>query len=151
MTAPNPQKQAPPTVDQLLNLVARAEQKALTPAEGDRLRAGLQILADQYPGDIDGAVLVDGMDLAEIRRKYSNLQRAAWRWKHKAQTTTRPTGAPSQPTTSPPPAAQLSTEQAAQDALRRVITLAQRWSHIPAKRTAAAAVLATIKNRDQSA
>jgi len=147
MTAPNPQTQAPPTVDQLLNLVARAEQKALTPAEGDRLRAGLQILADQYPGDIDSAVLVDGMDLAEIRRKYSNLQRTAWRWKHKAQTTTpRPTGGPSQPATPVAPA-----EQVAQDALRRVITLAQRWSHIPAKRTAAAAVLATIKNRDRSA
>ncbi|MBP5896364.1 hypothetical protein [Streptomyces scabiei] len=130
-----------PSLDQLFNLVARAERKGgLNADEGTRLRTGLRHLAEQYPGDIDATDPADDADIAELRRKYKNLRKTAWRWKRSA--TALRTNAPTQP---PPPA---PVDEHARDALHRVTALAQRWTHIPAKRQAGASVLAAITNRD---
>lgn len=138
MTAPNPQ--APPTPDQLLNLVARAEHKGgLTSAEAARLRQGLRLLSHPSNNDGDDEIAelrrMYNADIADLRRRYDNARKNVWRWKNRAT-------AADTTTTEPP------VDDEARAALHRVTALVQRWTHIPAKRAAAAAVLATIQNRD---
>jgi hypothetical protein len=126
-----PRTAPPPTLDQLFILIARAERKGgLNNAEGERLRTGLRRLARQMPDQPEEPV-----ELTELRRKYATLRKTAWNWKRRALAATDPT--------TPPPA-----DQEARDALRRVTALAQRWTYIPAKRQAAASVLAAITNKD---
>jgi hypothetical protein len=142
----------PPTLEQLLNLIDRAERKGLNAAEGDRLRVGLRFLAEDYPGDPGDVVSIDTVDLAELRRKYDNARKLAWRWRRRALVLAKsPTPEPAPPATPDPapdvPAAPPATTDD-RDALRRVTALAQRWMHIPAKRAAAASILSTITNRD---
>ncbi|MEE1838160.1 hypothetical protein [Streptomyces sp. SP17KL33] len=123
----------PPTVEQLFNLVDRAERKGgLSRAEGARLRTGLRYLADEP------------LTIADLRRRNGNLRSALGYWKQRA---TAPSANTSGPTPTPAPAA-APVDDAARDALRRVTALAQRWIHIPAKRQAGASVLAAITNRD---
>ncbi|MEU2426959.1 hypothetical protein ABZ619_39105 [Streptomyces sp. NPDC007851] len=143
----------PPTLDQMLNLIERAERKAgLTTIEAQRLRDGLRQLTST------------ALEATELRQRNFNLSRSVETWKGKATAATTaeaalvkllPAPAPAAP--APPPSAPPPepvdepplTDDAA--AIRRVTTLAQRWAYIPAKRAAAAAILAAIKNRDRSA
>jgi hypothetical protein len=121
-------KTTEPTLDQLYNLIARAERKGgLNTAEGDRLRAGLQSL-------------VDDNDSADLRRKYANALRLASDWKRRAQANPGTQANPGAPTS--------PGDQDARDAVRRVTALAQRWLHIPAKRQAATSVFDAITNKD---
>jgi hypothetical protein len=143
-----PATTTPPTLDQLLNLVDRAERKGLNTAEGDRLRAGLRFLTEHYPGDIGDVVSIDTMDLAQLRRKYKNARKLAWAWRRRALVLAKTPA-----TASAPPATALEAAPAAptsddRDALRRVTALAQRWMHIPAKRGAAVSIITAITNRD---
>ncbi|MFI5814913.1 hypothetical protein ACIA7S_28640 [Streptomyces sp. NPDC051643] len=126
---------APPTVEQLLNLVDRAELKGLNNAEATRLRTGLRILAGRYEDTAD-VVLMDGNDLAKLRQKYSTLRKSEWVWRRRARI------AEEQSTSTAP----VDSEDRA--ALQRVTALARRWTHIPAKRQAATAILTTIRNED---
>lgn len=111
----------PPTLDQLLNLVERAERKGgLTPAEGARLRAGLAGSSRRFglvPDDYD-----------KLRRRNAALTTSVTAWKKKAQTAAADTDA--------------------RGTVHRVAALAQRWSHIPAKRQAAQALLSALTNQD---
>ncbi|RPE39806.1 hypothetical protein EDD90_2824 [Streptomyces sp. Ag109_O5-1] len=133
-----PRTAPPPTTDQLLNLIARAERKGgLSADEGDRLRAGLLRLAHHQDDGPD-----EPIELVDLRRKYSNLRKTAWRWKRKALAVAVDPARPD----APPVPAPVDTE--ARDALRRVTALAHRWTYIPAKRQAGASVLAAITNRD---
>lgn len=126
-----------PTVEQLLILVARAERKgALDHAEGNRLRAGILHLAGQHFCD-PGQTAKD----AALRRKYDNARKNAWRWKQNA---TRARTADASPSVTEP------VDDRSRDALRRVVELATRWTHIPAKRQAGASVLAAIRNDDSA-
>ncbi|MHB9861911.1 hypothetical protein [Streptomyces sp. YIM S03343] len=129
-----PNTTPPPTLAQLLNLVDRAERKGgLNVAEGTRLRVGLHALAEQH-GPVAGVVVIDSSDLTRLRRKYNNLRKRVHASRRKDHAVgTEPT---------PPPDAE------AHAAVQRVTTLAQRWTHIPAKRAAAASVLAAITNKD---
>lgn len=114
---------APPTLEQLFILIARAERKGgLDLAEGNRLREGIYYLASNQQGAADAAV-------KELRRKYENARKDAGRWKQRAVE-----GG--------------SGDWESREALRRVVELAKRWTHIPAKRQAGASVLAVIENRD---
>ncbi len=123
-----------PTVDQLLNLVARAERKgALDYTEGNRLRSGILHLANQHACD-RRQVVEDG----ELRRKYDNARKNAWRLKRKVAGV-KPAGSP---------AAGPGVDEESREALRRVVEMATRWTHIPAKRQAGASVLAAIRNDD---
>jgi hypothetical protein len=126
-------------------LIARAERKGgLNSDEGQRLRAGLRFLTDNDPGleDLDDPVIVDSSDLAELARRYRNMRHVAWKWKRRARALATNTPAP-QPKPTRTPA-----DDEARAALHRVTALAQRWTHIPAKRQAGAAVLAAITNKD---
>lgn len=137
----------PPTPGQLLNLVDRAEHKGgLTPAEAARLRHGLHVLTHPYDTDTlligsSDPLLGDNSDLAELRLKYNNERKTAWRWRTRAQNAIR-----SSTTTTVAPA-----DEEAHAALHRVTAIVQRWTHIPAKRAAAAVILDAIQNRDRSA
>lgn len=117
----------PPSVDQMLILVARAERKgALSDVEGNRLREGIRHLATQRVQEDREAAARENTLVIELRKKYNNARKDAWRWKQEA-------------------AAGGGGE--ARDALRRVSELARRWENIPAKRQAGASVLAAITNR----
>ncbi|NUS23374.1 MAG: hypothetical protein HOV92_04030, partial [Streptomyces sp.] len=112
-----------------------AERKGgLDHAEGERLRQGLRQLSGRAP--VLPPDTVDAADMAELRKKYDNLRKQVWRRDRRAAARPAPSG--------PDDAA----EKDARDALRRVTALAQRWSFIPAKRRAAAAILTTIRNED---
>lgn len=110
-----------PTLEQLFNLVDRAEHHGgLTAAEAHRLRVGLHNLARRRTTtDTDLAA-----DLAELRRKYHNARMVAWRAKQ------RPPDDPG--------------SQEARAAVRRATELARRWQYIPAKRRAAASLLQAL-------
>lgn len=133
----------PPTVEQLLNLADRAEHKGgLNPAEAARLRDGLRLLRGLRPADIEA-------ELVDMQRRYENQRRLKWRWKKRATT------AGYAPTTDEADEADELTEPVpdtvdttAEDAIARVTALAQRWTHIPAKRAAAIAVLNALTNRN---
>ncbi|WP_416520084.1 response regulator transcription factor [Streptomyces achromogenes] len=117
----------PPSVEQLMILVARAERKgALSDTEGNRLREGIRYLATKRIQEDRAAAERESALVAELQRKYSNARKEAWRWKRQAME--RGGGE-------------------AQDAVRRVAELARRWKSIPAKRQAGASVLAAIANR----
>ncbi|MFF8910590.1 response regulator transcription factor [Streptomyces olivaceoviridis] len=117
----------PPSVEQLMILVARAERKgALSDIEGNRLREGIRYLATKRSQEDREAAEAENILVAELRRKYSNARKEAWRWKQQAAE---------------------SGGGEAQDALRRVVELARRWKNIPAKRQAGVSVLAVIANR----
>ncbi|MGA5670025.1 hypothetical protein ACPCTG_31660 [Streptomyces pseudogriseolus] len=121
-----------PTLEQLLILVARAERKGgLDPAEGARLRAGIQYLAARQTADPSA----DVAHIDELRRKYNNARKTAWKLKRKV-------------VQSAGPGVEGPESDAARAALRRVAELAQRWTHIPAKRQAGVSVLAAIRNGD---
>lgn len=125
-----------PTVDQLLNLVARAERKgALDYTEGNRLRSGILHLAGQHACDTRQAVRN-----GELRRKYDNARKNAWRLKRQAS------GAKSGGSSV---VASHPSDEQSRDALRRVVELATRWTHVPAKRQAGVSVLAAIRNDDE--
>jgi hypothetical protein len=125
-----------PTLEQLLILVARAERKGgLDYVEGDRLRAGLLHFAGQHSCRVTEAP----RDL-ELLRKYNNARKHAWSLKKKSSV-----GQPARAATAP---ADSGSDDEARDALRRVVELAQRWTHIPAKRQAGVSVLSTIRNVD---
>jgi hypothetical protein len=144
-----PDTLAPPTYEQMLNLVDRAQRKGLNASEGDRLRTGLRFLTEQYPGDPDAFVSIETVDLAELHRKYDNARKLAWRWRRRAlvlEKAPAPEPAPGPTTTALEAAPPATTDD--RDALRRVTALAQRWMHIPAKRAAAASILSAITNRD---
>jgi hypothetical protein len=133
-----PRTPPPPTLDQLFNLVARAERKGgLNVAEGDRLREGLRRFASHRATEP-----TEPLELVDLRRKYNNLRKTAWLWKRKALAVGVTPASPD----APPAPAPADTE--ARDALLRVTALAQRWTHIPAKRQAAASILTTITNKD---
>ena len=118
----------PPSVEQLLILVARAERKgALNDIEGNRLREGIRYLATKRVQEDRAIAALENTMVVELRRKYSNARKEAWRWKQKAS--------------------ESDGSGEAQDALRRVVELARRWKNIPAKRQAGASVLAAITNR----
>ncbi|MFH8934141.1 hypothetical protein [Streptomyces griseosporeus] len=76
----------PPTLDQLLNLVARAERKGgLTFNEGTRLRAGLRHLSDQHPTGLPSEDdVTTAARLAELRTKYVTTRQLLWKWKRRA-------------------------------------------------------------------
>nr|WP_237547018.1 LuxR C-terminal-related transcriptional regulator [Streptomyces sp. SID161] len=117
----------PPSVEQLLILVARAERKgALNDIEGNRLREGIRYLATKRRQEDRETAALENTMVAELRRKYSNARKEAWRWKRQAAE---------------------AGGGDAQDAVRRVTELARRWKNIPAKRQAGASVLAAITNR----
>jgi hypothetical protein len=125
-----PRTAPPPTLDQLFILIARAERKGgLNAAEGERLRAGLHRFA--------GHRADESLEIIDLRRKHGNLRKTALNWKRKALAAE--TGADTR---------RPAIDDHARDALRRVTALAQRWTHIPAKRQAGAAVLAAITNQD---
>lgn len=118
--------QAPPTLDQLLILVARAERKGgLDYIEGDRLRDGLRRLAEAATTPAPAP----SKALTEMRRKYHNSQRVVSYWKKCARQAS-------------------GLDEEARDALVRVTELAKRWKHVPGKRQAGAAVLSVISNSD---
>lgn len=124
-----------PTLEQLLILVARAERKGgLDYAEGHRLRAGLMHFADQHAGRT-----TESSREVELRRKYNNARKAVWKLKRDAGAS-RTSGSPA--------AAPGWVDEQARDALSRVVELATRWTHIPAKRQAGVSVLSTIRNID---
>lgn len=128
-----PDPSGPPTLEQLLILIARAERKGgLDYAEGARLRAGLRHLAGQHSGDVKQDTSVE-----ELRRKYRLAYKRAWNWKQRAVAATGDGNGSSS-----------AGDEDARDALRRVVELATRWTHIPGKRQAGASVLATIRNVD---
>lgn len=120
-----------PTLEQLLILVARAERKGgLDHAEGSRLRQGLCYLAEQNHGGV-----VQDPAVVALRRKYETVRKKAWIWKRRAEAAS----GNSHP------------DEAAREAVQRVVALATRWTHIPAKRQAGASVLAAVSNRDVDA
>jgi DNA-binding CsgD family transcriptional regulator len=117
----------PPSVDQLLILVARAERKgALSDIEGNRLREGIRYLATKRVQEDRAAAALENALVMDLRRKYDNARKEAWSWKQRAGE---------------------SGSGEARDALRRVSELAKRWKNIPAKRQAGVSVLAAIANR----
>lgn len=128
---PRPFKEPPPTLDQLLILVARAERKGgLDYVEGSRMREGLRHLAARATEVLDEPSVAEDPAFTELRRKYDNARKDVWRWKRRA-------------------AQGGGADEEARDALRRVTELAKRWAHIPAKRQAGRSVLAAISNRDR--
>ncbi|MFG3287331.1 hypothetical protein ACGF3G_00715 [Streptomyces sp. NPDC048179] len=149
-----------PTLDQMQNLIERAERKGgLTVDEGDRLRAGIERLI------VNPA---ESLEVVELRRRNFNLTRSVSYWKRKAGSLAdaiTPTAviAPApepEPTPTPelPPAPEPATVPAAtpnavdtdaREALRRVIGLAHRWTYIPSKRRAAQSILTVIRNKDE--
>lgn len=128
-------KITPPTFEQMSNLIERAERKGgLSNAEGERLRAGLRRR---------GARSHESMEVTDLRQQNRLLTQSVSYWQRQAagiDTAQPPAG------TTPAPA-----DQAARDAISRVTALAQRWTHIPAKRQAATAVLNAITNKDDDA
>lgn len=117
----------PPSVEQLLILVARAERKGgLNDIEGNRLREGIRYLATKRTQEAREAEALENALVTELRRKYNNARKEAWSWKQRAAE---------------------SGGGEAQDAVRRVSELARRWMNIPAKRQAAVSVLAAIRNQ----
>jgi hypothetical protein len=147
-----------PTLDQMHNLIERAERKGgLTVAEGERLRAGLR-RATTHPNAAP--------EVEDLRRRNASLANSVKYWKRKARAldpaapaapvvdpapedapALEPAPAPV-PTPAPEPEPAPAAADDDTDALRRVIALAQRWAYIPAKRQAAASVLAVIRNKD---
>lgn len=125
----------PPTLEQLLILVARAERKGgLDCNEGNRLREGLRCLAgeDTRVGAQDGRV-------SAMHRRYESARKRAWVWKTRALAAGY--GASSSGSGEP--------DEEARAALMRVVDLATRWTHIPARRQAGVSVLAVLSNRDE--
>jgi len=130
--------QAAPTLDQLLILVARAERKGgLDYVEGDRLRDGLRRLAEAAatPAPVPASAEVrqeaaaNSEAMKELRRKYRrSQQRVSW-WKRRARQAS-------------------GLDEEAREALVRVTELAKRWTHVPGRRQAGAAVLSVISNSD---
>ena len=128
--------QAPPTLDQLLILVARAERKGgLDYVEGDRLRDGLRRLAEAATTPAPDVIEVRKETAAyseamqELRRKYRRSQQMVSYWKKCVRQAS-------------------GLDEEARDALVRVTELAKRWTHVPGKRQAGAAVLSVISNSD---
>lgn len=124
----------PPTLEQLLILVARAERKGgLDCNEGNRLREGLCCLAGEDAG-------TGGQDsrVSALHRRYESARKRAWVWKTRALAAGYGTSAssPGEP------------DEEARAALMRVVDLATRWTHIPARRQAGASVLAVLSNHD---
>ncbi|GAA2732127.1 hypothetical protein [Streptomyces nogalater] len=135
---PNPKT---PTPDQIKNLIERAVRKGgLTLDEGERLRTGLH-RATRRPGR--------ALEAEELHRRNAALERSVRYWKSKARAveTTRQAERTPGPPAERPPAPPAGDDP---DALRRVIALAQRWMHIPAKRKAAASIFAVIRNKDDA-
>jgi len=134
-----------PTLEQLLNLADRAEYNGgLTHAEANRLRAGLRTyglpieahVAELRRSNWDlgnrlGRVTTAHKSIsarfAALRQNNRSLSNRLWR----ATTAHRTT-----------------VDAEAHAAVHRVTALAQRWSFIPAKRQAAAAILAALHNKD---
>jgi hypothetical protein len=127
--------QLPPTLDQLLILVARAERKGgLNYVEGSRLREGLRYLAGQNPSSVTQDAHTEAMS-----RRYETARKKAWLWKGRALAAGY--GASVAPVREP--------DEEARAALLRVVDLATRWTHIPARRQAGASVLSVVSNRDR--
>jgi hypothetical protein len=125
--------QNPPTLEQLLILVARAERKGgLDYIEGRRLRDGILQLAK---------VRSDEVDDTELRRKYMNARHLAWKWKRRATAQGAGPVGPADVRTAQP------VDARAEDSVHRVTELATRWIHIPAKRQAGLSVLAALSER----
>jgi hypothetical protein len=132
-----PDVAAPPTLEQLLNLADRAEHKGgLTAPEAARLRTGLRYFDDHHPrglptpAELTAAAVVDG-----LLRRAKSARKLVWKWERALKdVTTRADTA--------------GADTEARNAITRVTALAQRWSHIPAKRAAATAVLDAITNRE---
>lgn len=126
------------TLEQMLVLVARAERKGgLDYMEGQRLRAGIQLLSDNASSSY--SAVLDAQ--ADLRRRYKNQRHRAWAWRRRA---TAAGAAPVSGGTVKPAA---TVDRHAADALKRVTDMATRWTHISAKRQAGLAVLAAISGR----
>lgn len=118
----------PPSVEQLLILVARAERKgALSDIEGNRLREGIRYLATKCVQEDRAATALENTLVIELRKKYSHARKEVLQWQQRAAE---------------------SGGGEAQDAVRRVAELARRWMNIPAKRQAGVSVMAAITNRN---
>lgn len=114
-----------PTVDQLLNLADRAE-RGLTPAEADRLRAGITALA----ADGKSRLLTD---LANLQRRNRALRAEVRQLRELRERAALEVREP---------------DPEARAAVTRVRNLAGRWLHVPALQRAAQRVLAALDNAD---